>query len=166
MKKKNSHFWNISLWIAQVLLAFTFIWAGAMKLFKSDDLPWQWIKENQNLVKATAILDLLAGIGLVLPALLRIQPKLTIYASYGTIALMIGGGIFHILRGETSQIVFNIFVAFTAVFIAWGRRKKAPITPKKIKIKLLIENQATTNTGSTSCESEVLCWMLYVYVAL
>ncbi|PIQ14343.1 MAG: hypothetical protein COW67_14355, partial [Flavobacteriales bacterium CG18_big_fil_WC_8_21_14_2_50_32_9] len=49
--------------------------------------------------------------------LLCIRPKMTIYASYGTIALMIGASIFHISRGETAQISFNIFVALTAVFI-------------------------------------------------
>jgi hypothetical protein len=113
-----------------VLLAITFIWAGAMKLFKPADLPWQWIKENPNLVKVTGIIDLLAGVGLVLPALLRIQPTLTIYASYGIITLMIGASMFHIVRGETAQIGFNIFVALTAVFIAWGRQKKAPMTLK------------------------------------
>jgi DoxX-like family len=129
MEKKNSIL-NITLWFAQGLLALTLIWAGAMKLLKPSDLPWQWIKENPNLVTATGILDLLAGIGIVLPSLLRIQPKLTIFASYGTIALMIGASIFHILRGEASQIGFNVFVILIAVFIAWGRLKKAPITSK------------------------------------
>jgi len=114
---KKSKWWNTFFWMAQVLLAVTFVWTGAMKLFKPADLPWQWIKENQDLVKATGMLDLLTGIGLVLPALLCIRPKMTIYASYGTIALMIGASIFHISRGETAQISFNIFVALTAVFI-------------------------------------------------
>jgi hypothetical protein len=130
MENKNSKWWNTFLWLAQVLLAITFMWAGAMKLFKPADLPWQWIKENPNLVKVTGIIDLLAGVGLVLPALLRIQPTLTIYASYGIITLMIGASMFHIVRGETAQIGFNIFVALTAVFIAWGRQKKAPMTLK------------------------------------
>jgi uncharacterized membrane protein YphA (DoxX/SURF4 family) len=130
MENKNSKWWNTFLWLAQVLLAITFMWAGAMKLFKPADLPWQWIKENPNLVKVTGIIDLLAGVGLVLPALLRIQPTLTIYASYGIITLMIGASMFHIVRGETAQIGFNVFVALTAVFIAWGRQKKAPMTLK------------------------------------
>lgn len=117
------------LWAAQVFLAATLIWAGAMKLFDPADLPWPWIKENPNLVKATGVLDVLAGIGLVLPALLRIQPQFTIYAACGTLALMIAATMFHISRGETSQIGFNIFVAITALFIAWGRHKKARIIP-------------------------------------
>lgn len=130
MKMKNSKWWNAILWIAQLLLAVTFIWAGAMKLFNPTDLPWQWIKENPNLVKATGIIDLLAGIGLVFPALLRIQPKLTLYAAYGTIVLMISASVFHISRGEGSQIGFNVFVTLLAVFVAWGRQKKAAITQK------------------------------------
>jgi len=127
---KMSKIVNALLWMAQVLLSVTFLWSAYMKLFKSGDLPWLWINENPMLTKVTAILDFLAGVGLVLPALLRIQPNLTMYACYGTIALMIGASVFHISRGEASQIGFNIFVALTAAFIAWGRTKKAPITSK------------------------------------
>jgi uncharacterized membrane protein YphA (DoxX/SURF4 family) len=127
---KNSKWWNIGLWIVQLLLAFVFIQSGIMKLFNADALPWPWIKENPNLAKATGVLDLLAGLGLVLPALLRIQPKLTVYAAYGTILLMLSACVFHISRGEGSQIGFNIFVALAASFIAWGRTKKASIISK------------------------------------
>jgi drug/metabolite transporter superfamily protein YnfA len=123
MQKKNSIL-NIMLWLAQGLLALTLIWTALMKLFNSDDLPWQWIKENPSLVKITGILDLIAGIGVVVPTLLRIKTKLTIYAAYGTVALMMGAIIVHISRGETSRTGFNVFVIFIALFIAWGRQKK------------------------------------------
>jgi hypothetical protein len=121
---------NIILWCTQVLLAITFIWSASMKLFNPEALPWLWIKENPGLAKLTGVFDLLAGLGLVLPALLRIQPKLTIYAAYGTIALMVSACVFHISRGEASQIGFNVFVIVAAVFIAWGRKNKAPIVSK------------------------------------
>lgn len=124
---------NVILWIAQVILAVGFIWAAAMKLFQPADklaAMWPWTADHAGLVKFTGVLDLLAGIGLVLPAALRIQPKLTIYAAYGTIALMIAASAFHIVRGEASQIGMNIFFAVMAVFIAWGRQMKAPITAK------------------------------------
>lgn len=134
-EQKKSKVMNIILWIAQVILAVSLIWASTMKLFQSADKlaeMWPWTADNASLVKLTGILDLLAGIGLVLPALLRIQPKLTIYAAYGTIALMVAASIFHITRGEVTQIGVNIFFAVFAVFIAWGRHKKAPIRPKGI----------------------------------
>jgi uncharacterized membrane protein YphA (DoxX/SURF4 family) len=124
---------NIIVWIAQVILAAGFIWAASMKLFQPADklaAMWPWTAAHRGLVKFTGILDLLAGIGLVLPALLRIQPKLTIYAAYGIVALMIAGSIFHISRGESSVIGVNIFFAIVAVFVAWARQKKVPITSK------------------------------------
>lgn len=133
-KQKTSKTINAILWIAQVLLALTFMWAAFMKLFQSADAlakMWSWTADNALLVKFTGIIDLAAGIGLVVPALLRIRPKLTIYAAYGTVILMAAAGAFHILRGEASQIGFNVFVAVLAGFIAWGRKKKAPIATKE-----------------------------------
>jgi putative oxidoreductase len=118
---------NIILWIAQILLSASFIWAGLMKLFSPGEklaTMWPWTAENITLVKFTGVLDILAGIGLVLPGLLRIQPKITIYSAYGTILLMIAASIFHISRGEASQIGANIFFLALAIFIAWGRSKK------------------------------------------
>src|ERR1044071_2475183 len=107
-EQKTSKTINIILWIAQGLLAATFIWAGCMKLFKPEDLPFPWVKENPNLVLITGIVDLLGGLGIVLPTLLRVQPKLTIFAAYGIIALMSIASIFHISRGESKDIGFNI----------------------------------------------------------
>lgn len=124
---------NIIGWMAQGLLAITFIWAGSMKLFQPAELPFPWVEDNPGLVSLTGIVDLLAGVGIILPALLRIQPKLTIYAAYGIIVLMVAACIFHISRGEAKDIGFNIFMALLAVFVAWGRRTKAPIVPKRPK---------------------------------
>lgn len=120
---------NITLWIAQTLLAALFIWAGSMKIFRPGNLPFPWIKDNPNLTIITGIVDILAGIGMTLPALLRIKPQLTIYAAYGTIVLMVAACIFHISRGEAKDIGFNIFVIVLATFVAWGRQKKAASIP-------------------------------------
>ena len=129
--QKNSKVLNITLWIFQALLAVTFIGTSVMKLFHPNELPWFWVKENPELVTISGILDLLAGFGLALPSILRVQPKMTIYAAYGTMVLMISASIFHIIRGEGNQIGFNIFILLSAIFIAWGRQKKVPIEPRK-----------------------------------
>ncbi|GAB3171179.1 DoxX family protein [Telluribacter humicola] len=121
---------NIVLWMAQGLIALVFIWAGLMKLFQSEQLPFPWIKDSGTLVLLTGIVDLVAGVGIVLPALLRTLPKLTIYAAYGIVVLMTAASAFHIARGEAKDIGFNIFVALLAVFVAWCRQTKAPITAK------------------------------------
>lgn len=129
-EQKTSRTWNVTLWIAQGLLAVTFIWAGFMKIIQPADLPFPWVKDHASLVWITGIVDLLAGIGIIFPALLRIQPKLTIYAAYGTIVLMIAAIIFHISRGEADDIGFNIFMVFLAAFIVWGRQVKVPVIPE------------------------------------
>ncbi|PZR07807.1 MAG: hypothetical protein DI539_23215 [Flavobacterium psychrophilum] len=130
-EQKTSKTMNVILWIIQGLLAVTFFGAGLMKIFKPEELPFPWVKGNTNLVLLTGIVDLLGGLGITLPALFRIQPKLTIFAAYGIIVLMIVASVFHISRGEAKDIGFNIFMALLAVFVAWGRKTKATITPKK-----------------------------------
>lgn len=123
-EQKTSKPLNIILWVAQGLLALTFIWVGFMKIANPGDLPFPWIKENPSLVLITGIFDLSGGLGIVLPTLLRIQPKLAVLTAYGIIALMVVASIFHISRGEGKNIGVNIFIFLVAAFIAWGRRKK------------------------------------------
>ena len=129
-QQQRSKAMHITLWVAQGILAVTLIWASSMKLFQPAEklaAMWPWTADNRTLVKVTGILDLLAGIGLILPALLRIKPMLTIYAAYGTIALMLAAILFHVARGEGSQTGINIFFIVFAAFIAWGRKNKAPV---------------------------------------
>lgn len=121
--QKQSKTLNFILWTIQVLLAVTLIWAASRKLTQTAN-DWQWTKDHTGLSILTGIIDILAAAGLILPTLLRIQPKLTAYAALGLTALMIAAGIFHITRGESSQIGVNIFIALLALFVAWGRWKK------------------------------------------
>lgn len=121
---------HIALWVAQGLLSATLLWAAAMKLSQSPaalSAMWPWTAAHPALVKLTGVLDLLAGLGLVLPGLLRIRPRLTVWAAVGTVALMVAASVFHILRGEASSIGFNVFVALLAGGIAWGRLARVPL---------------------------------------
>lgn len=122
---------HAALWVAQILLAATMFWAGMMKLTQPADklaAMWPWTVGNAGLVALTGVVDLLAGAGLILPALLRIQPRLTGLAALGVVALMIAASVLHLTRGEGSQVGVNIMFAGIAAFIAWGRLTKVPIT--------------------------------------
>lgn len=124
---------HIGLWIAQALVALMLLWGAYAKLFQSTEeaaMMMPWAADNPGLFKFTGIIDLLGGLGLLLPAALRIKPKLTVYAAYGTMLLMVAGSIFHISRGENELIGMNIVILAIAAFIAWGRSKKAVITAK------------------------------------
>jgi uncharacterized membrane protein YphA (DoxX/SURF4 family) len=132
--RKTSVLLNIALWIVQLLLAASLIWSSWMKLFQPIAqlaVLWPWAGEvSPVLIKVTGVVDLLGGLGLVLPALLRVQPKLTPLAAIGIIALMICASAFHISRGESSSIGPNIVFAMLAGFIVWGRFKKVPLHQK------------------------------------
>jgi putative oxidoreductase len=125
---------NISLWVAQVLLAGMFIMAGFTKVAQpiehlSQMLPWA-SEVPVALVRFIGISEILGGLGLILPALLRIKPQLTVWAAVGLVAVMILALIFHLSRGESAAISFNIILALVAGFVAWGRFKKTPILSK------------------------------------
>lgn len=127
---KNSHALNISLWIVQAILALSLIWAATMKLIQPVEQlanRWPWVAQVPNeLVKFTGVIDLLGALGLILPGLVHIQPKLTYLAAGCIVILMLVASIFHISRGEGSQIGVNIVFALLALFVVWGRYKKMP----------------------------------------
>ncbi|PXY43052.1 DoxX family protein [Flavobacterium hydrophilum] len=117
---------RITLWLVQIILALSFIWGGSMKLFQSIEklsAMWPWTAQvSPVFLKFTAIVDLLAGIGIVVPTLLLVNPKCTRMIAFGVIVLMICASIFHICRDEASQIGINIFFALLAAFVMWGRK--------------------------------------------
>ena len=117
---------NIALWVVQGLLASSLLWAAWMKLLQPIEklaAMWPWAGQVPNsLVKFTGIVDLLGGLGLILPGLLKIKQRLTFFAAIGIIILMIVASIFHISRGEGALIIPNIIFAIMAGFVAWGRK--------------------------------------------
>ena len=66
----------------------------------------------------------------MIPSIFRWKPNLSIFAALGLALVMILAGGFHASRGEFSAIGMNVVLLVLALFIAWGRRKKAPILPK------------------------------------
>ena len=118
---------NITLWVAQIIVAVLLLWAASVKLLKPiNDIPamWPWAGQvSSTLVRFTGVVDLLGALGLILPPVFRLKPILTPLAAVGVVVLMICASIFHISRGEGSQIGINIVVLMIAAFIAWGRFK-------------------------------------------
>lgn len=121
---------NIALWIIQGLLAVIFLMAGFMKVSKSKDevketggerMAWVEDVSDSNL-KLIGVLEILAGIGLILPQLTGILPILTPLAAVGLILTMIGAMTLHIKRGDGAQaIVMNLVLLLMAAFVAYGR---------------------------------------------
>ena len=125
---KTSKTLHVILWIAQALLAILFIGTGIFKLVTPISTlagMWPWAGEYPNLLRFTGVFDLLGGIGVVLPALTRIRPGLTVLAALGCAALMVSAIAFHLSRGEGANTPFNFVMLALAIFVFWGRSTKA-----------------------------------------
>lgn len=123
-----------SLWTVQALLALMFIYAGTTKLFTPADalakmIPWTG--DHPGLVAVTGLADLAGGLGILLPALTRIQPRLTVLAAVGLMVLMAAAAVFHLSRGEAAVVPMNAVLLAMAAFVAWGRGRARPIAARR-----------------------------------
>lgn len=117
------------LWLAQGVLAFFFLWGAWMKLGMPLDEAAKmapWVAAQPGLAKFTGIVDLLGGLGILLPALLRIQPRLSVLAAVGIIALQALAMGFHLMRGEAMVLPMNVVLLALAAFVLWGRTRAVP----------------------------------------
>lgn len=118
---------NIGLWVAQVFIALTFIGTAFWKALTPVDqlsklIPWTG-EFPPGFVFFIAAVDLLGGVGVILPTLLKIKPKVAVFAALGCAALMLSAVIFHFMRGEGAVTPFNFFMMGLSLFVAWGRWK-------------------------------------------
>jgi uncharacterized membrane protein len=117
---------NIALWIVQGLLAVFFAAGGVVKLVRPPkrlyDQGLTWVEDfSPGAVKAIGALELLAAIGLVLPAVTGVVPLLVPLAAVGLGLLMVGAAAVHVRRGEVPFIAVNAALLAVAAFVAWGR---------------------------------------------
>ena len=126
---------RIGLWAAQVVLAFVFISAGFVKLTTpipqlAAMMPWAG-QYSEPFVRSIALVDLAGGIGILLPALTRILPRLTVLAALGCSVLQVFALVFHVTRGEAAVTPLNVVLLALSLFVLWGRNSKAPIAPRQ-----------------------------------
>ena len=125
---------RIALWVAQSLVAAMFIMSGFMKLATpiaelAAMMPWAG-QVSPAFVRFIGFVDLAGGIGILLPALTRIQPRLTVLAALGCVVLQVLAFGFHASRGEFAVLPVNVVLLALSAFVFWGRSKKAQILPR------------------------------------
>jgi hypothetical protein len=123
------------LWIAQGLLFFVFTAAGLVKLLTpipelAAMMPWAG-QYSATFVRFIGLVDLAGGIGILLPALTRVLPRLTVLAALGCSMLQVLALVFHISRGEAPVTPLNVVLLALSLFVLWGRDRKAPIAPRQ-----------------------------------
>lgn len=126
---------NIALWITQGLISLTFVGTAFWKLLTPVDqlskmIPWTG-EFSPAFVVFIALVDLLGGVGVILPTLLKIKPKVAVLAALGCAALMASAIVFHLTRGEGAATPFNFFMLVLSSFVAWGRWTGAPVQARQ-----------------------------------
>ena len=121
---------NIALWIVQVLLALLFLFAGGMKLVLPLDKLTGPVVLPGWFTRFIGVAEVLGAIGVILPGLLRIRPGLTPLAALGLVLIMIGAVAVTLAGGMIGAALFSLVVGLLAAFVAYGRWRVAPISPR------------------------------------
>jgi hypothetical protein len=127
---------GVSLWIGQILLCVLFGIAGVMKsLIPIPELVAHGINYASDLplwlLRSIEVAELLGAIGILLPALTRIRPRLTPLAALGFTVIQVLAICFHASRGELARALpLNLVLLSLSLFVLWGRGKRLPIRPR------------------------------------
>jgi len=118
---------NVVLWILQSMLAAVFLGVGVAKLWKdkvslTDDPNSKWAEDfSPPTLKFIGGIELLGGLGLLLPGIFDLEPILTPLAAYGLALVMIGAAVVHGRRKEKQNIVVNLGLMVILVGVGSGR---------------------------------------------
>jgi len=117
-----------ALWIIQALLALLFLFAGSVKLVlpiaeMTKDMPGMpgWF------LRFIGVAEILGGLGLILPGLLRIRTGLTPLAAAGLVIIMIGATVVTLMTGGGPMAAIPLVVGLLAAFVGYGRWRLAPL---------------------------------------
>ncbi len=118
---------NIVLWIIQALLALLFLFAGGTKLVLPIDVMKSMGSPNQVLlpgllIRFIGVCEVLGGLGLILPGLLRVRRGLTPLAAAGLVIIMVGAVALTFIGDGVGPSVFPLCVALLTALVAYGRR--------------------------------------------
>lgn len=117
---------NRILWIVQVVLALLFLFAGAVKFIMPVDQMVQQTHLPAGFIHFIGVAEILGGLGLILPRLLRIKPALTPLAAAGLVIIMIGATVVTAKNVRVSSAVLPFVTGILCTFVAWGRWRAVP----------------------------------------
>jgi putative oxidoreductase len=123
---------NVLLWILQVLLAIAFLAHGWLFLAPPPEIAQLM---NASLPRwfqlFLGVAEVLAGIGLILPGLTRIQPWLVAWAAAGIMIVTISATVYHVARSELSSAAITLLLFAIATFVAYMRYRVMPIRVRR-----------------------------------
>ena len=124
---------NILVWILQSLLALVFLAHGLMMVFPPEAVA---VQMNAALPRWFQLFigttEVLAAVGLTLPAITRVQPWLISASAVGLMIVMISATVFHLQRGEISSAIVTVVLLAMSTYVAYMRWRVMPIRPRTV----------------------------------
>ncbi|MEO8037087.1 MAG: DoxX family protein [Acidobacteriota bacterium] len=115
---------NYLLWTLQVLLALLFLFAGVMKFLtpvaKMQEGP---IKLPVLFLHFIGAAEILGGLGLILPGLLRIRRGLTPLAAIGLLIIMVGATVVTLMGGGGATALIPLVIGVLLGLVVYWRRE-------------------------------------------
>lgn len=118
---------NIALWVVQIFLALLFIAAGAQKLMQSREVMMQGSFTRyaadfpSGFLRILGGVEILGGLGVVLPHATGILPWLTPLAAMGLAIIMAAAVNARLRRGEGQMAIGTVVIMLLALFVVYGR---------------------------------------------
>jgi len=115
-----------------VLLAALFIFAGGFKLLTPIEEMVKQLPVAMPgwFLQFVGVCEVLGGLGMILPGLLRIKPGLTPLAAVGLVIIMIGATVVSAMAPNPATALFPLATGILAAFVAYGRWRIVPITAR------------------------------------
>jgi len=124
---------NVALWIVQALLGALFVFAGVMKFVMSVEEMTKQIPGMPGwFLHFIGVAEVLGGLGLILPGLVRIRTGLTPLAAACLVVIMIGATVISLKIAPAAQALLPLVVGLLAAFVAYGRWRVAPLRPRAV----------------------------------
>ena len=121
---------DTTIWIVQNLMAVLFVLHGIAMFNPPAPVRESIVKKmgySLPFLKMIGTLEVLGGLGLIIPSWTRIMPILSPLAALGLMVIMIGAAISHARQGESKQTVATSVVTLLVAFVAIGRLWINPI---------------------------------------
>jgi hypothetical protein len=118
---------NTALWVAAGLLATVLLISTSKMVVPRERIAavghaGEWVLDfTPGALRAIGTLEILAAVGLILPAVLGIAPVLVPVTAVCVAMLFTGAVIMRLRRGERATVVPDLAYLGMAVFVAWGR---------------------------------------------
>jgi uncharacterized membrane protein YphA (DoxX/SURF4 family) len=122
---------SVVLWVLQVLVGIAFVGSGVLKATQDRGQLMERMPYVEDLsdaqVSTIGVLEVVGGLGVVLPAATGIVPVLTPIAAFGLVLVMIGAALLHVRRREPKGVAVTVVLGTVAAIVAWGRFGPYPI---------------------------------------